>query len=82
MYLLPDVAEDPADLIYSGAHDQVVQERGGAHVAFEKRRMASLASSANNPLTAELLAIRIACRLALTYGWQNAIVESGCKVAI
>ncbi|GJX60935.1 reverse transcriptase [Tanacetum coccineum] len=38
--------------------------------------------STSNPLTAKLLAIRSAYRLALTYGWQNAIVESDCKVAI
>ncbi|GJT66702.1 reverse transcriptase [Tanacetum coccineum] len=35
-----------------------------------------------NPLTAELFAIQSACRLALTYGWQNVIVESDCKAAI
>ncbi|GJU04884.1 RNA-directed DNA polymerase, eukaryota, reverse transcriptase zinc-binding domain protein [Tanacetum coccineum] len=43
---------------------------------------ASLVLSTNNQLTAELLAIRSACRLALTYGWQNAIVESDCNVDI
>ncbi|GKB34954.1 hypothetical protein Tco_0879896 [Tanacetum coccineum] len=32
--------------------------------------------SSSNPLTAELLAIRSAYRLALTYGWQNAIWAS------
>ena len=38
--------------------------------------------SAANPLTTELLAIRNSCRLAPTYGWHIAIVESDCKVAI
>nr|GEW92751.1 ribonuclease H protein [Tanacetum cinerariifolium] len=31
---------------------------------------------------AELYAIRSACRLAVTYGWQNVVVESDSKVAI
>ena len=31
---------------------------------------------------AELLAIRSACRLALSYGWHNATIESDCKAAI
>ncbi|GJU90792.1 reverse transcriptase domain-containing protein [Tanacetum coccineum] len=38
--------------------------------------------SSSNPLTAELLAIRSAYRLALTYGWQNVSVESDCKAVI
>ncbi|GJZ20444.1 ribonuclease H protein, partial [Tanacetum coccineum] len=38
--------------------------------------------STSSPLMAELLAICIVRRLALTYGWQNAIVELDSKVAI
>ncbi|GJT23888.1 ribonuclease H protein [Tanacetum coccineum] len=38
--------------------------------------------SASSPLMAELYAIRNACRLAVTNGWQNAVVESDSKVAI
>ncbi|GJV85490.1 reverse transcriptase [Tanacetum coccineum] len=38
--------------------------------------------SASDPLMAELLAIRSACRLAITYGWHNATVESDSKIAI
>nr|GEV53551.1 probable aspartyl protease At4g16563 [Tanacetum cinerariifolium] len=37
-----DPFEDPADLIYSGAQDQVVQERGGAHVALRKEEWCEL----------------------------------------
>ena len=37
---------------------------------------------ASGPLMAELLAIRSACRLAITYGWQNATVESDSRVAL
>ncbi|GJV33398.1 ribonuclease H protein [Tanacetum coccineum] len=35
-----------------------------------------------DPLMAELMAIRSACRLAITYGWHNATVESDSKIAI
>ncbi|GJV50606.1 hypothetical protein Tco_1446347 [Tanacetum coccineum] len=31
---------------------------------------------ASNPLMSELVAIRNACRLAITYGWHNTMVES------
>ncbi|GKF91711.1 ribonuclease H protein, partial [Tanacetum coccineum] len=37
---------------------------------------------ASSPLMAELYAICNACRLAVTYGWQNVVVESDSKVAI
>nr|GEV85020.1 reverse transcriptase [Tanacetum cinerariifolium] len=37
---------------------------------------------ASDPLMAELLAIWSACRLAITYGWHNATVESDSKIAI
>nr|GEZ07714.1 ribonuclease H protein [Tanacetum cinerariifolium] len=37
---------------------------------------------ASDPLMAKLLAIRSACRLAITYGWYNATVELDSKIAI
>ncbi|PWA65154.1 hypothetical protein CTI12_AA306500 [Artemisia annua] len=37
---------------------------------------------ASDPLMAELLAIRSACRLAITYGWRNATIESDSRVAL
>ncbi|GJV27449.1 ribonuclease H protein, partial [Tanacetum coccineum] len=36
----------------------------------------------SDPLMAELMAIRSACRLAISYGWHNATVESDSKIAI
>nr|GEU67666.1 hypothetical protein [Tanacetum cinerariifolium] len=38
--------------------------------------------STSSPPMAELYAIRGACRQAVTYGWQNVVVESDSKVAI
>ncbi|GKB72880.1 reverse transcriptase [Tanacetum coccineum] len=38
--------------------------------------------SASSPFMAELYAIHSACRLAVTYGWQNVMVGSDYKVAI
>ncbi|GKC02504.1 hypothetical protein Tco_0994114 [Tanacetum coccineum] len=38
--------------------------------------------SASSPFMAELYAIHSACRLAVTYGWQNVMVGSDSKVAI
>nr|GEV48831.1 F-box domain, FBD domain, leucine-rich repeat domain, L domain-like protein [Tanacetum cinerariifolium] len=38
--------------------------------------------SASSPPMAELYAICGACLPAVTYGWQNAMVESGSKVVI
>nr|GEU97436.1 reverse transcriptase [Tanacetum cinerariifolium] len=37
---------------------------------------------ASDPRMAELMAIRSACRLAITYGWHNATIESDSKIAI
>nr|GEU89171.1 reverse transcriptase [Tanacetum cinerariifolium] len=38
--------------------------------------------SASDPFMVELVAIRSACRLAITYGWHNATVESDSKIAL
>ncbi|GKF88041.1 ribonuclease H protein, partial [Tanacetum coccineum] len=37
---------------------------------------------ASDPLMAKILAIRSACHLAISQGWQNAIIESDSKLAV
>ncbi|GKA68950.1 hypothetical protein Tco_0775014 [Tanacetum coccineum] len=59
-----------------------VQRKGAKTMVSELQAQWGEIFSTSSPPMVELYAIRGACRLVVTYGWQNVVVESDSKVAI